>query len=136
MCPPSWKGRSAGRATSTAFGSRPGLARSWPSKSSAHGPQLSRCAATPGLRPDCTFQPGSLECQQGILTGSTQLSNATIETFTQSQSAQGNCFACHNTVQVSSLNSTTPSLPGLNVNISHVLINHYFAPTSTREPRP
>jgi len=95
-------------------------------------------AAFNGLRPNCTFQPGSLECRVTpgvpILTGSTQLSNATIETFTQAQSAQGNCFACHNTVQVSSPNSTTPSLPGLNVNISHVLINKYFDATSKQQP--
>jgi len=82
-------------------------------------------AAIDGLKPDCTFQPGSLSC--GIsLTGSTQLSNTTIETFTQSQSAQDNCFACHNTVQVTSPDTTTPSLPGKNVNISHILINNYF----------
>jgi hypothetical protein len=43
------------------------------------------------LKPNCTFQPGSLECRAPsnpdlpILTGSTQLSNTTIETFTQSQ---------------------------------------------------
>ena len=53
---------------------------------------------------------------------------------TQSQSAQDNCFACHNTVQVSSPNSTVPSLPGLNVNISHVLINAYFTAASKSKP--
>lgn len=82
------------------------------------------------LKPNCTFQPGSLECpaQPGtpILTGSTQLSNTTVETFTQSQSAQDNCFACHNTVQVTSQDAKVPSLPGLDVDISHVLINEYF----------
>jgi len=97
-------------------------------------------AATNGLKPNCTFQPGSLECpaQPGapILTGSTQLSNATVETFTQSQSTQGNCFACHNTVQVTSPNSTAPSLPGLNVDISHVLINEYFAAASKPKAKP
>jgi hypothetical protein len=91
----------------------------------------------PSLNPNCTFQPNSsLECRVDpktpILTGSTQLSNTTIETFTQSQSAQDNCFACHNTVQVTSPNSTAPSLPGLNVNLSHVLINEYFA-AATRQ---
>jgi hypothetical protein len=84
------------------------------------------------LKPNCTFQPGALECRDPanpdlpILTGSTHLSNTTIETFTQSQSAQDNCFACHNTVQVASPNTTVTSLPGLNVDISHVLINEYF----------
>jgi hypothetical protein len=89
------------------------------------------------LKPNCTFQPGSLECRpasapdQAILTGSTQLSNTTVETFTQSQSAQDNCFACHNTVQVISQNTRAPSLPGLNVGLSHVLINDYFKAAST-----
>jgi ligand-binding SRPBCC domain-containing protein len=84
------------------------------------------------LQPNCTFQPGALECKPAsdtapsILTGSTQLSNTTVETFTQSQSAQDNCFACHNTVQVTSQTAQVPSLPGLNVDISHVLIDEYF----------
>ena len=94
--------------------------------------------ATDGLKPNCTFQAGSLECRADpktpILTGSIQLSNTTVETFTQSQSAQDNCFACHNTVQVSSPNTTAPSLPGLNVNISHVLINEYFAAAAKQVP--
>ena len=84
------------------------------------------------LKPNCTFQPGSRwsvrpQPDTPLLTGSTQLSNTTVETFTQAQSAQNNCFACHNTVQVTSPNTSTPSLPGLNVDISHVLINKYFA---------
>ena len=91
------------------------------------------------LKPNCTFQPGSLECpiQPGkpLLTGSTQLSNTTVETFTQAQSAQNNCFACHNTVQVTSPNTTAPSLPGLNVDISHVLINKYFGAASRQKPK-
>jgi hypothetical protein len=86
------------------------------------------------LPPDCTFQPGALECPvsagKALMTGSTELSNSTIETFTQSQSAQQNCFACHNTVQVSSENSEAPSLPGIDVNLSHVLINDYFKAAS------
>jgi hypothetical protein len=91
------------------------------------------------LKPNCTFQPGSLECRNQpdtpILTGSTQLSNTTVETFTQAQSAQNNCFACHNTVQVTSPNAAVPSLPGLNVDISHVLINKYFAAASRSKPK-
>jgi hypothetical protein len=96
-------------------------------------------AANNGLKPNCTFQPGSLECPatpgKPILTGSTQLSNTTVETFTQSQSTQDNCFACHNTVQVTSPNTIAPSLPGLNVNISHVLINEYFTAASKQNPK-
>jgi hypothetical protein len=93
-------------------------------------------AALNGLKPNCTFQPGSLECRadpkKPILTGSTQLSNATVETFTQSQSMKDNCFACHNTVQVTSPKAAVPSLPGLNVDISHVLLNEYFDAASKR----
>lgn len=92
-----------------------------------------------GLKPNCTFQPGSLSCAPGgptssILTGSTQLSNTAVETFTQSQSAQDNCFACHNTVQVTSPNPAVPALPGLNVDISHVLINEYFKAAGKTPP--
>lgn len=96
-------------------------------------------AANNGLKPNCTFQPGSsLECPvtpgKPILTGSTQLSNTTIETFTQSQSAQDNCFACHNTLAVTPPNSIAPALPGLDVDISHVLINEYFRAASAQKP--
>jgi hypothetical protein len=95
--------------------------------------------ATNGLKPNCTFQPGALECRAQadtpLLTGSTQLSNTTVETFTQAQSAQNNCFACHNTVQVTSQNTATPSLPGLNVDISHVLINKYFDASKAKPKR-
>ncbi|MCW0369383.1 hypothetical protein NB710_000320 [Xanthomonas sacchari] len=91
--------------------------------------------AKDALAPNCTFQPGSaLECipsptPEGappLLTGSIKLSNSTIETFTQVQSTQNNCFACHNTTQVISPDPRAQSLPGLNVNISHVVINDYF----------
>ena len=91
------------------------------------------------LKPNCTFQPGALECpaQPGtpLLTGSTELSNTAVETFTQAQSAQNNCFACHNTVQVFAPNTTAPTLPGLNVDISHVLINTYFTNASKQKPK-
>ncbi|MDQ1092520.1 hypothetical protein QE400_001933 [Xanthomonas sacchari] len=91
--------------------------------------------AEDALAPDCTFQPGSaLECIPSptpkgappLLTGSIKLSNSTIETFTQVQSTQNNCFACHNTTQVIASDPRAQSLPGLNVNISHVVINDYF----------
>jgi len=38
-------------------------------------------------------------------------------------------------VQVTSQNTTAPSLPGLNVDISHVLINKYFAAASKAKPK-
>lgn len=77
------------------------------------------------LQPECSFQPGSLQCGV-VVTGSTHLSNATIETFTQSQSVLDNCFACHNTVQRFAPKPDLDPLPGKNVAISHVLNNLYF----------
>jgi hypothetical protein len=77
------------------------------------------------LQPNCTFQPGSLQCGV-VVTGSTHLSNAAIETFTQSQSVFDNCFACHNTVQRFGPTANVDPLPGKNVNISHILNNLYF----------
>lgn len=78
-----------------------------------------------GLQPDCTFQPGALQC--GVLmTGSTHLSNAVVETFTQAQSAQDNCFSCHNTVAQTPPPGGYIGLPGKNVNISHILEQNYF----------
>lgn len=96
------------------------------------------------LQPNCTFQPNSaLECipsptPQGappLLTGSIRLSNSTIETFTQVQSTQDNCFACHNTTQVISPDPKVKSLPGLNVNLSHVLINDYLKAQATSQAK-
>jgi hypothetical protein len=58
-----------------------------------------------------------------VVTGSTHLSNATIETFTQSQSVLDNCFACHNTMQRFAPKADLDPLPGKNVAISHVLNN-------------
>lgn len=66
------------------------------------------------------------------LIGSLRLSNATIETFTQSQSTMYNCFRCHNTQQRLFTGSAPEpgrppaALPGKNVNISHILVNGYF----------
>ena len=77
------------------------------------------------LQPNCAFQPGSLRCGVTV-TGSTHLSNATIETFTQGQSVLDNCFACHNTVQRFPPKADLDPLPGKNVAISHILNNLYF----------
>ncbi len=61
-----------------------------------------------------------------LLTGSFKLSNATIETFTQTQSTENNCFRCHNTEQRFPPSLTMNPLPGKDVNISHIIVNGYF----------
>lgn len=61
-----------------------------------------------------------------ILTGSLKLSNSTIETFTQIQSTQNNCFRCHNTLHRFPPQTQLDPLPGLNLNISHAFVNIYF----------
>lgn len=77
------------------------------------------------LQPNCTFQPGALQCGV-VITGSTHLSNATIETFTQSQSTLDNCFACHQTMQRFPPKKSLAPLPGMDIDISHILVNLYF----------
>lgn len=68
---------------------------------------------------------------QDLMTGSTALSNVTMETFTQKVLDQRNCFSCHNTLQrfpsnLSQTQAGVKPLPGKNVNVSHILVNHYF----------
>jgi hypothetical protein len=77
-------------------------------------------AANDGLVPNST--------QQDLITGSTDLSNVTMETFTQKVLEQRNCFGCHNTMQrfPPTTGTGVAPLPGLNVNVSHILVNHYF----------
>lgn len=77
-------------------------------------------AANDGLVPNST--------QQDLITGSTDLSNVTMETFTQKILEQRNCFGCHNTMQrfPPTPGTGVAPLPGLNVNVSHILVNHYF----------
>jgi len=60
------------------------------------------------------------------LTGSLKLSNATIETFTQRQTAMDNCFRCHNTAQEFPPKMGLDPLPATNLNISHAFQNIYF----------
>jgi hypothetical protein len=77
-------------------------------------------AANDGLVPDSTLQD--------LITGSTDLSNVTMETFTQKVLEQRNCFGCHNTMQrfPPTTGTGVAPLPGLNVSVSHILVNHYF----------
>jgi hypothetical protein len=60
------------------------------------------------------------------LTGSFKLSNATIETFTQSQSTMNNCFRCHNTAQHFPPATSMNPMPGLDLNVSRIIVNGYF----------
>lgn len=60
-----------------------------------------------------------------ILTGSLQLSNSTIETFTQKIVSENECFSCHNTMGVADLPPNVPLLQGKNINLSHVLLKNY-----------
>ena len=62
---------------------------------------------------------------QSRITGSIQLSNSVIETFTQKVNAQNECFSCHNTMAVTSLPPGIPILPGKNINTSHILLKAY-----------
>lgn len=76
--------------------------------------------ANNGLVPNST--------QQDLITGSTDLSNSSIESFTQKVVDQRNCFNCHNTLQrfPPTQGTNVPPLPGKNLNLSHILVNHYF----------
>ena len=66
--------------------------------------------------------------QQDLITGSTDLSNVTLETFTQKVNSERNCFSCHNTMQRFPPKPGTgvDPLQGKNVNVSHILVNNYF----------
>ncbi len=77
-------------------------------------------AANDGLVPNSTLQD--------LITGSTALSNVTMETFTQKVLEQNNCFGCHNTMQRFPQQTGTgvKPLPGKNLNVSHILVNNYF----------
>jgi hypothetical protein len=76
--------------------------------------------------PLATDTQGSGTNKQQLLTGSLKLSNAAVETFTQSQSTMNNCFRCHNTLQRFPPKTSLDPLPGLNLNISHAFVNLYF----------
>jgi len=62
---------------------------------------------------------------QSLTVASVQLSNATMETFTQHAVPPGktNCFSCHNTAA----KQAPLNLPPKNLNLSHILINGLLA---------
>lgn len=62
---------------------------------------------------------------QDALVGSTVLSNPVVETFTQTDKAQDNCFACHNSVQYQPIDPAIPPLQASLLNLSHFLLQIY-----------
>ena len=64
-----------------------------------------------------------------LQTGSTTLSNSTIETFTQDPNDSDGCFSCHNTTTVSLPGGD--QLPGKNVLTSHILLVNYMKQKET-----
>ena len=63
---------------------------------------------------------------QDALVGSTVLSNPVIETFTQTDVAQDNCFACHNSLQYQPNDPKIPPLHASMLNLSHFLMQIYI----------
>lgn len=67
------------------------------------------------------------ETLQDALIGSTLLSNATIETFTQAIRSENNCFSCHNTLMFNPTDPSVTPLQGTNLNVSHIILEAYLA---------
>ena len=73
----------------------------------------------------------SYTSKDGLLTGSTRLSNAVIETFTQKDFNFNQCFSCHNTMGVVAIPGSLKTddkylLGGKNVLTSHILTKNYL----------
>lgn len=62
---------------------------------------------------------------QNALVGSNVLSNPVIETFTQTQNAQHNCFSCHNSLQFQPSDPKVAPLKPSMLNLSHFLMQIY-----------
>jgi len=62
---------------------------------------------------------------QDALVGSNVLSNPVIETFTQTDVAQHNCFSCHNSLQFQPSDPDIPPLHASMLNLSHFLLQIY-----------
>ena len=71
-----------------------------------------------------------------LLTGSTKLSNSTIETFTQAVKSENECFSCHNTMAVTFKADGLPSLAAKNVNTSHILLQNFLNKTEMKKITP
>lgn len=76
-----------------------------------------------------TLQPGQFPITE--LRGSTMLSNATMETYTQNDQQ---CFSCHNTLLVEETlkNNAKATLPATNFNVSHILVGEFFRAMSQK----
>lgn len=69
---------------------------------------------------------------KGLITGSTELSNATIETFTQNVASENECFSCHNTMSVATVPEGDEVLPGKNILTSHIILQNYLKDTKLK----
>lgn len=76
-------------------------------------------------KPDSSMPDKLNTTFQDALVGSTVLSNPVIETFTQTDVAQDNCFACHNSLQFQPTDPTIPPLHASMLNLSHFLMQIY-----------
>lgn len=81
-----------------------------------------------GLKPD--WNPNTN--QNTLITGSVQLSNSVIETFTQHIVSQNECFSCHNTMATTNTPDGLPVLAGKNVSTSHILLKNYVGQRVSR----
>lgn len=95
--------------------------------------QPAECSASP--QPTSLQNPSQISGKldqtfQDMLEGSTVLSNPVIETFTQTDVAQDNCFACHNSLQYQPNNPSIPPLHSSMLNLSHILMQVYVADQS------
>lgn len=80
------------------------------------------------LRPD--WNPNTN--QNALITGSIQLSNSVIETFTQHIRSQNECFSCHNTMATTNTPDGLPILGGKNVMTSHIILKNYLGQRVSR----
>ncbi len=80
------------------------------------------------LRPD--WNPNTNENR--LITGSVQLSNSVIETFTQHIRSQNECFSCHNTMATTNTPEGVSILGGKNVSTSHIILKNYMGQRVSR----
>lgn len=70
--------------------------------------------------------------QNRLITGSVQLSNSVIETFTQHIKSQNECFSCHNTMPIFNTPEGVSMVGGKNVSTSHILLKNYLGQKVSR----
>ena len=84
-------------------------------------------------QPDALNPDWSPTIADTIQTGSLELSNASIETFTQGVISENNCFKCHNTLSLTNVPAGAKIIPGKNVLTSHVIITEYFSDLASND---